>query len=71
MCFNYKGIPAKTLCTALYENAKLMVGFGKFRDIEFVRMVTINSVLEKEDILAFFETLEVFVNEKILKVNAS
>lgn len=71
VCFNYKGIPAKTLCTALYENAKLMVGFGKFRDIEFVRMVTINSVLEKEDILAFFETLEVFVNEKILKVNAS
>lgn len=71
ICFNYKGVPAKTLCTALYENTKLMVGFGKFRDIEFVRMVTINTVLEKEDILAFFKTLEVFVDEKMLKINAS
>ncbi|MFP4845239.1 pyridoxal phosphate-dependent decarboxylase family protein [Winogradskyella sp. PE311] len=67
VCFNYKGISAKELCTALYENSELMVGFGKFNDIEFVRMVTINSLIEKEDILRFFKTLEVFVNEHMLK----
>lgn len=71
VCFNYKNIPSKLLCTALYENSELMVGFGSFKNKEFVRMVTINSVIEKEDILAFFSTLEAFVNEKMLKVNAS
>ncbi len=71
VCFNYKNIPANELCTALYENSKLMVGFGKFNTQEFVRMVTINSVLEKEDILAFFETLEAFVSEHLLKLSAS
>jgi glutamate/tyrosine decarboxylase-like PLP-dependent enzyme len=67
VCFNYKNIPANELCTALYENSKLMVGFGKFGNQEFVRMVTINSVLEKEDILNFFTTLEAFVSLNMLK----
>ena len=44
-----------------------MVGFGKFDNEEFVRMVTINSVLEKEDILNFFKTLEAFVSLNMLK----
>ncbi|MBC3845129.1 aminotransferase class V-fold PLP-dependent enzyme [Winogradskyella echinorum] len=66
VCFNYKGIPANELCTALYENSELMVGFGKFNNQEFVRMVTINSLLEKEDILAFFKTLETFVSNELL-----
>jgi len=67
VCFNYKGIPAKELCTALYENSELMVGFGKFNNQEFVRMVTINSVLEKDDVLYFFNTLERFVTTVMLK----
>lgn len=71
VCFNYKDIPANELCTALYENSELMVGFGTFDNTEFVRMVTINSLLEKEDVLAFFKTLECFVTDKMLKVNAS
>ena len=71
VCFNYKGIPASELCTALYRNSELMVGFGKFQNQEFVRMVTINSVLEKEDILAFFNTLETFVSTYLLKKSAS
>lgn len=66
VCFNYKGIPANELCTALYENSELMVGFGKFNNQEFVRMVTINNLLEKEDILAFFKTLETFVSNELL-----
>ena len=61
VCFNYRNISAKELCTALYEDSKLMVGFGKYNGIEFIRLVTINSVLEKEDIIAFFDTLEHFV----------
>lgn len=65
VCFNYKDIPARTLCTSLYEDAELMVGFGKFRETEFVRMVTINSVLEKEDIFNFFESIESHVAKKL------
>ncbi|MBR9914741.1 MAG: aminotransferase class V-fold PLP-dependent enzyme [Algicola sp.] len=60
VCFNYKNIPANLLCTALYDHAELMVGFGQFRDQEFVRMVTINSVLEETDIINFFKTIENF-----------
>lgn len=58
VCFNYKNIPAKTLCTTLYKNAELMVGFGNFKGQNFVRMVTINSVLEEKDILNFFKIIE-------------
>jgi glutamate/tyrosine decarboxylase-like PLP-dependent enzyme len=68
VCFNYKDIDPKKLCTALYEDAKLMVGFGSYKNEQFVRMVTINSVLEKTDIIAFFETLEAYVDEKMLKI---
>ncbi len=71
VCFNYKGIPASELCTALYENSELMVGFGKFQENEFVRMVTINSILEKEDILDFFKTLESFVSTHLVNLTAS
>ena len=62
VCFNYKNISAKTLCTALYQNSQLMVGFGNFNNQEFVRMVTINTVLKKEDIHNFFKTIENFVS---------
>ena len=48
-----------------------MVGFGTFGNDEFVRMVTINSLLEKEDVLAFFTTLETFVSQEMLKIQAS
>lgn len=61
VCFNYKGIPAEKLCTALYEHAELMVGFGTFREDTFVRLVTINPGNEKQNILDFFEVLEQFV----------
>lgn len=60
VCFNYKNISANVLCTALYEQAELMVGFGEFNNQEFVRMVTINSVLQEKDITNFFKTLENF-----------
>ena len=60
VCFNYKNIPAQTLCTELYENGKLMVGFGTFNNSQFIRLITINSGNTKEDILAFFKVIEDF-----------
>jgi len=62
VCFNYKDISAKNLCTRLYESSQLMVGFGNFKNQDFVRMVTINSVLEEKDIINFFSTIEEFVS---------
>ncbi|MGM5469610.1 pyridoxal phosphate-dependent decarboxylase family protein [Flavobacteriaceae bacterium LMO-SS05] len=64
VCFNYKGISAKTLCTDLYFNSELLVSFGMFRDDEFVRLVTINSSLREQDIINFFKTIENFVDHK-------
>ena len=63
VCFNYKGIPARKICTALYEHSELLVGYGSFREDEFIRLVTINAQNKKEDILNFFKTLESFVEE--------
>ncbi|WP_040281348.1 pyridoxal phosphate-dependent decarboxylase family protein [Psychroserpens damuponensis] len=62
VCFNYKDIPANKLCTALYNDAELMVGFGNFNNQEFVRMVTINSCLQEKDIINFFNNIEKFVS---------
>lgn len=61
VCFNYKGIPARDICTSLYEHSKLLVGYGKFRETEFIRLVTINAQNNSEDILNFFAVLEEFV----------
>ena len=60
VCFNYKEIPANILCTQLYEHSKLMVGFGTFNGIEFVRLVTINTSIEEQDMLNFFKIIETF-----------
>ncbi|GHA82822.1 pyridoxal-dependent decarboxylase [Algimonas arctica] len=63
ICFNYKGILATELCTALYEHSELLVGYGSFRDDTFIRLVTINATNDTDDILNFFKTLETFVAE--------
>jgi sulfinoalanine decarboxylase/sulfinoalanine decarboxylase/aspartate 1-decarboxylase len=61
VCFNYKDIPPRVLCTALYEAEELLVGYGSFDPDEFVRLVTINAQNDKQVILDFFKTLEAFV----------
>ncbi len=63
VCFNYKDIPARAICTALYEHSELLVGYGAFRQDEFIRLVTINAQNQEEDILNFFRVLEKFVQE--------
>ena len=63
ICFNYKNIDANELCTSLYEKGDLMVGFGQFKEDEFVRLITINANNSKEDILNFFTVLEAHVEK--------
>ena len=63
VCFNYKNIDPKILCTLLYEHQITVVGFGAFKGDSFVRFVTINATNTKEDILNFFNLLESFVKE--------
>ncbi len=63
ICFNYKDIPARDICTALYEHSALMVGYGQFQENEFIRLVTVNAQNEESDILQFFKTLEDFVEQ--------
>tara|TARA_B100000809_G_C15132574_1_gene529143 strand:- start:2175 stop:3572 length:1398 start_codon:yes stop_codon:yes gene_type:complete len=66
VCFNYKNIDPQQLCTALYEESEILVGFGTFRENEFIRFVTINAQNSTEDILNFFKNLEEFVAVHIL-----
>jgi hypothetical protein len=40
-----------------------MVGFGTFEGTEFVRLVTINTTLQEEDILNFFKVIENFCKQ--------
>jgi len=63
ICFNYKDIPARNICTALYESSELLVGYGSFDGEEFIRLVTINVQNGPEDILQFFKQMETFVSE--------
>lgn len=63
ICFNYKGIPARDICTLLYEHSELLVGYGSFDGEEFIRLVTINAQNEEQDILNFFKMMEAFVEE--------
>ncbi len=73
ICFNYKNIPPKRLCSLLYEKAEIMVGFGTFEGQDFIRLVTINSENSREDILNFLKKIEQFVveNEELLLVDSS
>lgn len=71
VCFNYKKFSPQKLCTALYEKEKLMVSHGTFQENDFVRFVTINGQNKHEDILAFFKTLEAFVDENYNELVAS
>ena len=64
VCFNYKDIPARDICTLLYEHAELMVGYGSFNGTEFIRLVTINAQNTSRDILNFFKTMEEFIATK-------
>jgi len=65
ICYNYKGIPAREICTALYEKSELMVGYGSFHGTEFIRFVTINYGNDEQDILNYFKQVEEFVEREM------
>ncbi|PCI96331.1 MAG: cysteine synthase [Flavobacteriales bacterium] len=71
ICFNYKGIPAQKLCTELYKESKLLVGYGLFQENEFIRLVTINAQNNPEDIISFFKTLEGFVEYHMNQISVA
>jgi sulfinoalanine decarboxylase/sulfinoalanine decarboxylase/aspartate 1-decarboxylase len=58
VCFNYKQIPAESICTELYEKSKLMIGYGTFRENTFIRLVLVNANNKKEDIIGLFKIIE-------------
>lgn len=60
ICFNYKNIDPEMLCNKLYEEGKLMVGYGKFKDQTFVRLITVNADNSKAEILNLFSVIEAF-----------
>ncbi len=60
VCFNYKAFDPKQLCTDLYEQREIMVGYGSQGDTTFIRSVAVNTSNSADDILAFFKVLEDF-----------
>jgi sulfinoalanine decarboxylase/sulfinoalanine decarboxylase/aspartate 1-decarboxylase len=70
VCFNYRDIPARVLCTELYQAQELLVGYGSFGSDEFVRLVTINAQNSAQVIKDFFKTLEQFVEKNYQYLSA-
>lgn len=64
ICFNYKNISPELLCNQLYEEGKLMVGYGKFKGQTFIRLITVNGNNSPKDIEEFFRILEDFAENK-------
>ncbi len=71
VCFNYKKYDPISLCTELYKSSTLMVGYGIFNDIVFIRLVMVNSNNTEEDILNMFKTIEKFTsnNSNLKKIS--
>ena len=69
VCFNYKDFDPEDLCTKLYENNALMVGFGTFQNNIFIRLVLVNYENSPNDLIQFFKTLENFAhkNARLIK----
>jgi glutamate/tyrosine decarboxylase-like PLP-dependent enzyme len=63
VCFNYKDFDPEDLCTKLYENNALMVGFGTFQNNIFIRMVLVNYENSPDDLTQFFKKLENFAHK--------
>lgn len=60
ICFNYKDQDPVSLCNGLYEEGELMIGYGKFEEQTFVRLVTVTASNTTEDIDRFFKKLEAY-----------
>ena len=65
ICFNYKNYDPVKICTELYIQNKLMIGFGEHKSQKFIRLISINRENKKEDILNVFRIIEDFSNSQI------
>ena len=63
ICFNYKDFEPEDLCAKLYTSNTLMVGFGCFKNIKFIRLVVVNCENSINDIMRFFNELEGFADK--------
>lgn len=61
ICFNYQDIDPQELCSKLYKNNVLLVGYGQFKNQKFIRLVIVNVQNNEEEILNFFKNVEDFV----------
>lgn len=69
VCFNYKDVDPKVICNQLYKKGELMIGYGSYDGDEFVRLVTINSNNEDQQIMDFFKVLENFTEKELIALN--
>lgn len=63
VCFNYKGIDAKTLSHSLHDEGVSLVSYAELNETSFIRFVNINTMNSNEDVLNFFKTLEEHVEK--------
>jgi len=64
ICFNYKDIEPKSLCTALLLEQEVMISYGTLADTAFIRLIAVNSNNSVAEFLDFFTVLEAFVAKK-------
>lgn len=67
ICFNYKNVSPEEICTELNQRAALMVGYGKFKEHTFIRLITVNANNSKADLHNFFKTFESVAEDMISK----
>ena len=60
VCFNYKDFDPEDLCAKLYKSNTLMVGFGRFKNKRFIRLVVVNCENSAADLIQFFQLLEAY-----------
>jgi glutamate/tyrosine decarboxylase-like PLP-dependent enzyme len=57
VCFTVKGACSKEICASLYDQARVMVGFGEVADKTVVRVIFLNPALTTSDLDYFFQNV--------------
>ena len=47
----------------MYMDSEIVVGYGRFRDNEFVRLVSVNATNTEAEFMAFFKKMEAYVED--------
>jgi glutamate/tyrosine decarboxylase-like PLP-dependent enzyme len=65
VCFTVKGACSKEICASLYEEARVMVGFGQVAGQTVVRVIFLNPVLTTSDLDYFFRNVLEVATESV------